>query len=647
MVRRIEDPRQDDLGLVEVPRVFHAPAGWQSCAEFPELSGYVAVDLETKDPGIARRMGSSWPMIGEGFVCGVAIKWSGGKYYYPLAHAAGNLAAHPTLFWSWLGFQLAKPDVVAVMANAVYDTGWLKRMGIKLYNSPVDVQVMAFLLNEHRRNYSLASLAKDCLQRDKGTLTLYDMARSLHIVDPMSNMDKLPAWIVEPYALEDVDLTYALFYHLTPQIARQELEPTLHLECECTMVSVDMRAKGVRIDHQQLEQLGRDFETSRDIHLRRIKNLTGMNIQPFNMGEVAKALRHENSAVVLGITDGGRESVDRFTLERIGSPVALSVLQARKYEKARSTFVESLGKYIYNGRIHAEFHSTRNNTNNDSSEFGTDAGYGASSGRWASSHPNLQNIPNRDEEIGPLVRSMFVPEPGEQWCKLDYASQEPRLTVHIAYAAGQRGADAMVERFNREPMTDLHGECAQLMGVPRKQAKTINLALTYGQQGAALCQSLGLPTKFITLDNGRRLEVAGDEGERLLNKHFEAVPFIRGVFDLAKATAISRGYVKTLIGRRCRFERYPNGKYARVHKALNAVIQGNAADQMKQACVALRQANLLPHIIVHDEADRSIPPGHEGELVIERMVEIMEDIMPLSIPFIVEAAIGRTWGDVK
>jgi len=643
VVRRIDDVRQHDLGLIEIPRTFHSPAGWVPHESLPELEGIVALDLETKDPGIARGTGSCWPLLGEGFVCGIAICWRRSKFYIPLHHAAGNIN-NPGRVWDWLKVQAAKPEVTFVMANATYDTGWLRRFGVIPFNPPRDVQVMAFLLDEHRRSYSLSALARDFLHRDKGTQSLFDLARSLHIAKPMENMDKLPAWIVEPYALDDVDLTYCLYWHFLPQIEREGLNTAYDLESNCTLVAVDMRWQGVRIDQLRLEQLGNTFALQRDRALESIYVATGLRIAPFDNIEAMKALRQENSAVRFGVTETGRDSIDRFALQAIGSPIAKAILAARKYEKARGTFVESLGNHIHNGRIHAEFHSTRNSSNNDGEYFGDDSIYGAGSGRWASSNPNLQNIPARDPEIGAAVRACFVPEEGERWVKLDYASQEPRLTLHFAYLAGMRGAAAMVTRFNTEPFTDLHAECATLMGIPRPTAKTINLALAYGQQGAATCKQLGLPTKMITTRNGRSLEVAGDEGQRLLDKHFEAVPFIRGVFDLAKETATTRGYVKTLTNRRIRFERYPDGNYARVHKALNGVVQGSAADQMKMACVALRNEGLLPSLIVHDEADRSVPLGLEGERKVERMVEIMESVVQLSVPFIVDAKTGDNWG---
>jgi DNA polymerase I-like protein with 3'-5' exonuclease and polymerase domains len=203
----------------------------------------------------------------------------------------------------------------------------------------------------------------------------------------------------------------------------------------------------------------------------------------------------------------------------------------------------------------------------------------------------------------------------------------------------------MVERFIAKPYTDLHGECATLMSIPRRPAKIINLALAYGAQGANICHQLGLPTQWITSRrSGLQIEIAGPEGEELLRKHFEAVPFIKGIFDIAKNRATSRGFVTTISGRRIRFEKYADGNYVRPYKALNGVIQGSAADQMKMALVAFRREKLRINLTVHDEADLSLPFGEEGERLNARMTEIMEEVCPISVPMIAETTLGANWG---
>jgi DNA polymerase-1 len=205
----------------------------------------------------------------------------------------------------------------------------------------------------------------------------------------------------------------------------------------------------------------------------------------------------------------------------------------------------------------------------------------------------------------------------------------------------------MRQRFNDNPMTDLHGECAALMNVKRGPAKIINLAIWYGAQGANISDQLGLPKKTITTRRGVQLEVAGSEAQELLDRHFESLPFIKGFFEFARWSAEERGYVRALDGHRLRFEKYGDGNYVQTYKAANKIIQGSAAVQMKSALVALRRAGIPVNITVHDEADKSIPRGEEGERLKARMVEIMEAAAPISVPMIAEIKVGESWGTVE
>lgn len=650
MSRTIHDPRQGGLDLALRPEQYIAPADWQPPESLPDLQGIVAFDWETKDPGIGQQRGSSWPYKGEGHVCGLGLAWGDNTLYAPIYHAAGNM--DPMLFWTWLRAQAAKPNVIFVMANSIYDSGWLSRHGITPANDPYDVQAMAYLLDEHRRNYSLNALGHAYLGRGKSTTQLRERARSVNVDDPMNNMDKLPAWMVAPYGTDDARLTLDLYRHLMPLIQEQGLERVHEIERGAAMCAVDMRQRGVRVDFPRAERLADAYRLKRDTAIKRVLDSTGVPCDPFESAQVVKALQAENSRVELGITDKGGTSANKSVLARIGSPVALAILAARRYDKAISTYIEGgILRFAREGRIHAEFHPTRRSDNQEDDVFASsDEDQGTTTGRFSSSNPNLQNIPIRDPEIGRDMRSCFLPEEGEDWGKLDWASQEPRITLHFAVRAKRRGAAEMLQRFLDNPKTDVHMECAQLMGVPRSPAKIINLALAYGKQGASLCRDLGLPTKWIKIRVGtpqeREIEVAGDEGQRLLDKHYEAVPYVKEIFELAKSTAIERGYIKTETGRRIRLETYPNGDYIRPYKALNGSVQGTAADQMKLALIGMRREGIPYNLTVHDEAGLSLPRGEEGVRRLTRAVEIMETCLPLAVPMIAEFKIGPSWGEV-
>lgn len=618
-----------------------SPANWApfDLANAPRLSGVVALDLETLDPGIGYRAGSSWAIRDEGYVCGASVAWADGAIYLPIAHAAGNLEAAPVL--RYLAALARDPAITLVMANSSYDTGWLGRYDVVPANAPLDVQGMATLLDEHRTSYSLDALARDYLGEAKAGAQLEQAALAIGIESPMSNMHRLPSWIVEPYAINDAVLTRRLYELFQPKIVEEGLERVLELERESSMVAVDMRRRGVRVDMDRAARIKREFILRRDAAIAAIREATGVAVSPWDNDAIIRALKIENPELVLEKTEkSGREGLRKSFVESLGTPVAKHASEMRRLSKAVDTFFDGyIEGHAVDGRIHAEFHPLRRTDDSGS-------GFGTISGRFSSASPNLQNIPARDPEINEAVRGCFIPEEGCDWVKLDYASQEPRLTVHFATLAKRTGAAEMAARFRDDPQTDLHGETAALMGVPRNTAKTINLGLAYGMGPAKLCRTLGLPTRTIEM-YGRNVEVAGEEGELLLAKHSAAAPYLRALYDAAKGQAERRGYITTLSGRRARFPLDSRGARQWTHAAVNRLIQGSAADQMKMALVALRAEGFPVAITVHDEADLSLSKGDAGRLALVRIKEIMENVVKLVVPVIAESSAGPNWAEVK
>ena len=606
--------------------------------ELPDLTGVVALDFETKDPGIGQGVGSSWAHEGAGFICGVSIAWQGGAFYLPVCHSSGNVLQWDVM--SWLAAQAINPLVTFVMANSSYDVGWLGRWGITPINPCIDVQGMATLLDEHRSSYSLDNLARHYLKQHKGSDALVAASRDIGIPHPMSNMDRLPAWIVEPYAVDDAVLTLKLYHHLMPMIRAEGLEDILRIECRASMAAVDMRRLGVRVDVDKAERIKQSFILKRDAAIADIARITGINVTPWDNVAILQALRVENPALVVEHTPTGKEALRKEFVESLGTPVSTAVAQARHLDKSINTFFDGfIHKYAYRGRIHAEFHTLRR-TDDEGYGFGT------ITGRLSCSNPNLQQIPARDPEIGPAIRSCFLPEEGEQWLSADYSSQEPRWTVHYAALMKLRGAEAMVERFCDDPRTDLHGETAALMGVKRGPAKTINLAIAYGAGGAKICHQLGLPTRMKEM-HGRMVEIAGAEGQALMDRHASAVPYIRGLQNAAKKRAEELGYVTSYGGRRMRFKRGFDKQPEMTHKALNKLIQSSAATQNKIALARLREAGIPVMISIHDSAEASIPMGAKGERAKSQIVDIMESGVELLVPSVVDVKVGPDWGGLK
>lgn len=620
---------------------FTKPEGWDANnISLPELSGIVALDAETLDPGLAMGRGSSWPHRGQGRVCGWAVSSEQGDFYLPIDHADGNMdrqRAH-----AWLLSQLRKPDVTAVFANCQYDMGWMWREGLALSNPPIDVQGMAALLDEFKFNYGLDALAREYLGERKGDEEFLAACRIAGLNDPKSRMDLVPAWVAAPYGMKDAALTRALYHKLKPMMDEQGLNGVHDLERDCYIVGYEMKKRGVRVDLDKAEQNVARFRKLRDEQMEFIRRETGVACSATDLRSLAQALKVENPDLDLPKTARGDDSMRKDFLATLKSPVADAINKARKYDKACGTFFES---YILegsvNGRIHCDFNPLKR-----SDPDGGDNAVGTTSGRWSATDPNLQNVPTRDEEIGPVVRECFLPEEDEDWGKLDYSAQEPRLGVHFAELLNLRGAREMGDRFRKDPKTDLHAETAALMNVKRTPAKTINLAIWYGAGGAEIARRLGLPTAHKKLRNGDVIEVAGPEAERLIATHMANLPFIKGMQKAAKEAADRRGWVRTLLGRRVRFQRMGD-EYARTYKACNSVIQGSAADQMKAALRVMLRRGIIPLIIVHDDANVSIPRGEAGAKFINEIKGIMESAVSLTIPVLADVKIGANWAKVS
>jgi DNA polymerase I-like protein with 3'-5' exonuclease and polymerase domains len=269
----------------------------------------------------------------------------------------------------------------------------------------------------------------------------------------------------------------------------------------------------------------------------------------------------------------------------------------------------------------------------------------------SSSSPNLQQIPARDPMVKKLIRGIFVPEQGTRWGSFDYSSQEPRLLVHycaiLPNDMRHPMIDEMVAQFHAGN-ADLHQMTADIVGVKRKQAKTINLGIMYGMGVGKMADQLG---------------VSQDEAKRLLEIYHAKVPFVRGIADLASKQAEMNGKVRTVGGRVCRFplwesrsfgytkplphaeaikEYGPGIRRAFTYKALNKLIQGSAADQTKKAMVDCMREGLLPMLQVHDELCFNVETDEQAN----RIAEVMENGLQLMVPSKVDQDLQTNWGDV-
>ena len=617
--------------ILQTP-MFAPTSDWSIPEVFPQFSETetIAVDLETYDPHLMT-CGPGWA-TGRGHIVGVGIATEGWKGYFPIRHqGGGNLDEDIVL--RWLRNTLASEKRDVIFHNALYDVGWLRREGVHVGGKILDTIVAAPLVNENRYSYSLDNLGEFYCNEKKDESLLQNAALSFG-VNPKSEMYKLPSKFVGPYGEQDAALTLKLWQKLKIEVQEQGLEKILDMECRLIPLLLEMRWRGVRIDEQKADDVSKKLSIEEQKLQVEIKRKYGAEVNLWANASLEAIF--EQNKIWFPRTAKGMASFQKDWLEGHEHELPQLIVRARKLNKARTTFIDKMIKdHCFNGRIHAEAHAMRN-----------DRG-GTVSGRFSYSNPNLQQVPARDPEIGNLIRSLFIPEDGCQWGVFDYSQQEPRLTVHYADRMNLAGAkDAVVEYTEKN--ADFHQIVADMANIPRKQAKTINLGLSYGMGKEKLIKELGIDDT---------------EAEGLFQQYHNKVPFIRGLQDQCARVAMERGYIRTFAGRRCRFnlweDRYErtlplpyeeaqekygdNLKRSYTYKALNRLIQGSAADMTKLAMLGLWEEGIVPHLQVHDEVDISVENTEQAD----KIAEIMETCVELAVPLLVDKELGSSWGETK
>ncbi len=380
MIDKNAPASQFRLDIPEPPAKNRTPPDkWTPFDDFRELSGIIALDTETNDPGIAARLGSSWCRVGEGKICGFGIAHESQRFYVGVGHDGGN--SDPDKAWNWLRHHAKKPDVTFVYNNCIYDLGWLLREGIDPVTPPIDIQGMAALLDEQRSSYKLDSLLWDFLGRRKAEDKLRAAARDMGITNPYVNMHRMPTWKVEPYGVDDAVDTLELYHHFKPLLAAEDLDRVHELERECYLVGRDMRWRGVRVNMAKVEKVKARFIEMRAEALRFVQDTTGVPIAPNDNVAIAKALLAENPDLTVEYTSKGIPSIRAGALDTMATPISKAVRTARQMEKAIGTFIEGyLEKFVgADSRIHAEFHPLRKSRSDE--EGGGIQGAGP--GRWS------------------------------------------------------------------------------------------------------------------------------------------------------------------------------------------------------------------------------------------------------------------------
>ena len=396
-----------------------------------------------------------------------------------------------------------------------------------------------------------------------------------------------------------------------------------------------MRFKGVRVDVERAHVMKKQLIAEENELLNKIEKETNVRPQIWAARSIAQVF--ENLKIPFDRTE--KTQAPSFTknfLQEHKHPVVNMIAKAREINKAHTTFIDSILRYEHKGRIHAEINQLRSQTG------------GTVTGRFSYQNPNLQQIPARNKDLGPKIRSLFIPEEGCKWGCFDYNQQEPRLVVHYASLYKLPSVYSVVDSYKENVKSDFHQTVADMAEIPRSQAKTINLGLFYGMGKAKLQAELG---------------VSKEKAVDLFNTYHSRVPFVKQLMEKASNRAQDRGQIRTLLGRLCRFhlwepnsfgmhkalphedalkEHGPGIKRAYTYKSLNKLIQGSAADMTKKSMLELYKEGIVAHIQIHDELDLSI----EDDKQAKKIVDIMESAVDLEVPNKVDYEFGKNWGDI-
>ncbi len=607
----------------EVLRTPEALAAWIDAAS---EAGRLCIDLETT---------SLDEMVAE--IVGIALSVVPGRAaYLPIGHTEGTgdllggsvkLDGQMALDAALDGLRPVLRDaaVLKIGQNLKYDLKVLARHGVEV--APIDdTMLISYALDAGIGGHGMDELSERHLAHKP--IPIKDLIGS---GKSQITFDKVPIPDAATYAAEDADVTLRLWHVLRPRLAAERVSSVYHtLERPLVPVLAEMELAGIKVDRAELQRQSSRFAQRMAELEEEIRKLAGRDFNVGSPKQLGEILFDE-----MGLEGGKKGKTGAWgtgadvleTLAAQGHDLPARVLDWRQVSKLRSTYTEALQGHINaeTGRVHTSFSLAATTT-----------------GRLASTDPNLQNIPVRTEE-GRGIRRAFVAEPGNIILSLDYSQIELRLLAHIA------GIDALKAAFRAGQ--DIHAMTAsEVFGVPvegmdpmvRRQAKAINFGVIYGISAFGLANQLRIPQA---------------DAKTFIDAYFDRFPGIRAYMDATKEGARAKGYVETVFGRRIHTpgitQKGPGRGFAE-RAAINAPIQGSAADIIRRAMIripdALAAAGLQGRMLlqVHDELLFEVPQG-EADATVETVRQVMEraclPARDISVPLVVDAGRGLNWAE--
>lgn len=560
----------------------------------------------------------------EADLVGLAFATEAGKaWYVPLAHvnqdtefSAGEAVE---AFRPWLE-DAARPKLGQ---NLKYDLNVLHRAGVRLAGVTHDTMLASYVFNSTATRHDMDSLAGRYLGRQT---TSYEQVAGKGRAQVTFDQVAVPT--AAAYAGEDAEVTLALHHHLWPRIQSETRLKSIYEELEIPLIPVlaRMERTGVALDCEQLAVQSREIEGELAELETRAHQAAG---REFNLGspmQLQAILFEELELPVIRKTPKGQPSTAEDVLQELAADYELPriILRHRSLAKLKSTYTDRLPEKIFapTGRVHTHYQQAVTAT-----------------GRLSSTDPNLQNIPIRTPE-GRRIRKAFVAPAGSVLLAADYSQIELRIMAHLSDDQRLLEAFAAGEDIHRATAAEVF-DCPidQVGADQRRAAKAINFGLMYGMSGWGLA---------------RQLEIDRKSADAYIERYFERYPGVRTYMDGIRRSARERGYVETLFGRRLWTDeirsRNPARRQAAERAAINAPMQGTAADIIKRAMIdvdAWIEAEQAPARLVmqvHDELVLEAPENEADELA-EALATRMEAAAELKVPLRVDARHGANWDE--
>ena len=542
-------------------------------------------------------------------------------YYVPLAHdyEGAPEQLNRELILGQIKPILEDASVQKIGHHLKYDAHILENHGIQLQGWYFDTMLASYVLNSVATRHGMDDVARLYLSH---LTTTFEQVAGKGVKQRTFNQIELET--AAHYAAEDAHVTYRLYEVLNTKLQKHpELINILHnIEMPVARVLTMMEENGIELNLDFLDQLSVEFSNTIQDLENQITEIAG---QPFNVSspkQVGEILFDKLGLKGGKKTSTGQYSTSESVLEKIEHPITNLILEYRGLSKLKSTYTDGLLKQANNEthRVHTSYHQALTAT-----------------GRLSSTDPNLQNIPVR-EDIGRQIRKAFIAPKGRVLLAADYSQIELRLMAHFSQD------DALVDAFNHGQ--DVHRRtAAEVLGIAlddvtsnqRRQAKAVNFGLLYGMSEFGLTRQLGF---------------SREESRSYIGKYFQRYPGVLDYMERTRQVAREQGFVETILGRRLYTPDIMASnkmvKQGAERAAINAPLQGSAADIIKMAMIAVEkilpkdQAKML--LQVHDELVFEVDEAIADDLAV-KLAEVMQSVLKISVPLVVEVGKGNNWDE--